>query len=148
MHPSHKIYEYKTINLKTGRYEEKCEKCGLTNTPPEPPDPRWVTSTQWGLDNECRVSDEKYAATRKSQNKGRWGKQQMKSNAFGAGSVNLKGKKTMRFRCGCCTAVNFKEDELKKIHKKEMRNALVGQLVESAGSNSVQCEFESRQGHQ
>ena len=72
MHPSHKIYEYKTINLKTGRYEEKCEKCGLTNTPPEPPDPRWFTSTQWGLDNERRVSDEKYAATRKSQNKGRW----------------------------------------------------------------------------
>lgn len=51
----------------------------------------------------------------------------MKSNAFGAGSVNLKGKKTMRFRCGCCTAVNFKEDELKKIHKKEMRNAPVTQ---------------------
>jgi hypothetical protein len=51
----------------------------------------------------------------------------MKSNAFGAGNVNLKGKKTMRFSCGCCDAVNFKEDELKKIHKKEMRNALVAQ---------------------
>ena len=51
----------------------------------------------------------------------------MKSNAFGAGSVNLKGKKTMRFRCGCCEAVNFKEDELKKIHTKEMRDAVTNQ---------------------
>ena len=51
----------------------------------------------------------------------------MKSNAFAVGNVNLKGKKTKLLRCGCCEAVNFKEDELKKIHKKEMRNALVGQ---------------------
>lgn len=61
----------------------------------------------------------------------------MKSNAFGAGSVNLKGRKTKRLRCGCCTAVNFKQDELKKIHAKEMRNALVGQLAESAVSKSA-----------
>lgn len=72
----------------------------------------------------------------------------MKSNAFGVGNANLKGRKTKRLRCGCCDAVNFKEDELKKIHRKEMRNALVGQLVESAVSKSVQCRFESDQGHQ
>ena len=61
----------------------------------------------------------------------------MKSNAFAVGGANLKGRKTKRLRCGCCTAVNFKEDELKKIHKKEMRNALVGQLAESAVSKSA-----------
>lgn len=72
----------------------------------------------------------------------------MKSNAFGVGNANLKGRKTKRLGCGCCDAVNFKEDELKKIHRKEMRDALVGQLVESAVSKSVQCEFESHQGHQ
>lgn len=72
----------------------------------------------------------------------------MKSNAFGVGNANLKGRKTKRLRCGCCDAVNFKEDELKKIHRKEMRDALVGQLVESLASNSRTCEFESHQGHQ
>ena len=61
----------------------------------------------------------------------------MKSTAFGVGNVNLKGRKTKRLRCGCCDAINFKEDELKKIHKKEMRNALVGQLAESAVSKSA-----------
>ena len=45
----------------------------------------------------------------------------MKSNAFGVGSANLKGKKTKRLRCGCCNAINFKEKHLKQIHKK--RNA-------------------------
>lgn len=50
----------------------------------------------------------------------------MKSNAYGAGNANLKGKKTKLLRCGCCEAVNFKEDELKKTHKKEMINALKG----------------------
>lgn len=70
----------------------------------------------------------------------------MKSNAFSVGNANLKGRKTKRLRCGCCDAVNFKEDELKKIHHKEMRDALVGQLVESLASNSRTCEFESHQG--
>ena len=51
----------------------------------------------------------------------------MKSNAFGAGNANLKGRKTKRLRCGCCTAVNFKQDLLKKEHKKEIRNAPVTQ---------------------
>jgi hypothetical protein len=52
----------------------------------------------------------------------------MKSNAFGAGSVNLKGRKTKRLRCGCCTAINFKERELRKEHKKEMRYAPVTEI--------------------
>lgn len=49
----------------------------------------------------------------------------MKSNSVGAGKANLKGKKTLQMRCGCCVAINFKEDELKKIHSKEMREAYV-----------------------
>jgi hypothetical protein len=44
----------------------------------------------------------------------------MKSNAYGVGNANLKGRKTKRLRCGCCTAVNFKQDMLKKEHQKEM----------------------------
>jgi hypothetical protein len=72
----------------------------------------------------------------------------MKSNAYGVGNANLKGRKTKRLRCGCCDAINFKEDELKKIHRKEILNALVGQLAESPASNSGKCEFESHQGHQ
>lgn len=51
----------------------------------------------------------------------------MKSNAYGVGNANLKGRKTKRLRCGCCNAVNFKEDELKKIQQKEIEYALVGQ---------------------
>ena len=49
-----------------------------------------------------------------------------KSNAFGIGSINLKGKKTKRLRCGCCSAFNCKEDELKKEHKKEMDHWVSG----------------------
>lgn len=61
----------------------------------------------------------------------------MKSNAFGVGNANLKGRKTKRLRCGCCSAFNCKEDQLKKEHKKEMLNAFVGQLAESTASNPV-----------
>jgi hypothetical protein len=39
----------------------------------------------------------------------------------GAGNLNMKGKKTMRMRCGCCSAYDFRDDELKKEHKKEIR---------------------------
>ena len=51
----------------------------------------------------------------------------MKSNSFGAGNANLKGRKTKRLRCGCCNAVNFKQYLLKKEHKKEIHNAFVAQ---------------------
>ena len=44
----------------------------------------------------------------------------MKSNVYGVGNANLKGRKTKRLRCGCCEAINFKEEYLKKTHKKEM----------------------------
>ena len=52
----------------------------------------------------------------------------MKSTARNVGNVNLKGKKTRLLRCGCCEAVNVKEDELRKEHKKEMRNAPVTEI--------------------
>lgn len=45
----------------------------------------------------------------------------MKSvSAVNLGSVNLKGKKEKRLRCGCCTAQDFREKELEKRHKREM----------------------------
>lgn len=45
----------------------------------------------------------------------------MKSvSAVNLGSVNLKGKKEKRLRCGCCTAQDFRENELEKVHNKEI----------------------------
>ena len=46
----------------------------------------------------------------------------MKSTGINVGSVNLKGKKVKRLRCGCCTAYDLRENELKKIQLKEMRD--------------------------
>jgi hypothetical protein len=43
-------------------------------------------------------------------------------SAVDLGSVNLKGKKEKRLRCGCCTAQDFREDELKKEHLKEIKD--------------------------
>lgn len=46
----------------------------------------------------------------------------MKSvSAVHVGSVNLKGKKEKTLSCRCCTAQDFRERELEKIHLKEMR---------------------------
>lgn len=45
----------------------------------------------------------------------------MKSTGINVGSVNLKGKKVKRLRCGCCTAYDFREYELEKIQLKEMK---------------------------
>jgi hypothetical protein len=42
----------------------------------------------------------------------------MKSTARHVGSVNLRGKKYLTLRCGCCEAQNFKERELKREHLK------------------------------
>ena len=44
----------------------------------------------------------------------------MKSAGINIGSVNLKGKKVKRLRCGCCTAYDFRENELEKVHSKEI----------------------------
>ena len=44
----------------------------------------------------------------------------------GAGNLKMKGRKTMRMRCGCCSAYDFRDDELKKEHKKEMDHWVSG----------------------
>lgn len=49
-----------------------------------------------------------------------------RSNAFGVGSINLKGKLSKRLRCRCCEAFNCKQDELKKEHAKEIQLYLKG----------------------
>lgn len=49
-----------------------------------------------------------------------------RSSAFNVGSINLKGKLTQRLRCGCCNAFNCKQDELKKVHAKEIKLCLEG----------------------
>ena len=48
-------------------------------------------------------------------------KKQMRSGWFKAGQFNLRGKKSRLLSCGCCVARNFKDRELEKEHKKEMR---------------------------
>lgn len=49
-----------------------------------------------------------------------------RSNAYGIGSINLKGKLSKLLRCGCCEAFNCKQDELKKEHAKEINAYLKG----------------------
>lgn len=48
----------------------------------------------------------------------------MKSPAAYSGQHNLKGKKTARLSCRCCTMFNFKDKLDKQRHKKEMRDAI------------------------
>ena len=43
--------------------------------------------------------------------------------AYGAGNVNMKGKKHKRMGCGCCDCYDFRDRELEKEHKKEMNAA-------------------------
>ena len=42
------------------------------------------------------------------------------SVAYGAGNVNMKGKKERIMGCRCCVCIDFREDELKKEHMKEI----------------------------
>lgn len=44
--------------------------------------------------------------------------------AYGAGNVNMKGKKYKRMRCGCCHCIDMREDELKKQHQKEIQKCI------------------------
>lgn len=41
-----------------------------------------------------------------------------------AGNFNLRGKKTHRARCKCCTVEDFRDRELKREHEKEMKDTL------------------------
>lgn len=40
----------------------------------------------------------------------------------GAGNINMKGKKHRMMSCGCCYCIDYREDELKKEHMKQMRD--------------------------
>ena len=44
----------------------------------------------------------------------------MRSTFHKAGNFNLRGKKHMHLRCGCCSVYNFRERELKKIHANDI----------------------------
>lgn len=44
-----------------------------------------------------------------------------KSNAFRVGNANLRGKKTKRLRCNCCTAINHKDSYNKELIIKNIR---------------------------
>lgn len=41
-----------------------------------------------------------------------------------SGRFNLKGKKTKRLGCNCCEIINFKEEKLKKIALKELKEEI------------------------
>ena len=47
-----------------------------------------------------------------------------RSPTRGAGNVNMKGKKEKLMRCRCCVCLDFRDRELYKEHKKEMRDEL------------------------
>lgn len=40
----------------------------------------------------------------------------------GAGNINMKGKKERLMSCRCCVCIDFREDELKKEHMKEIKD--------------------------
>ena len=44
-----------------------------------------------------------------------------------AANINMHGKKTKVDKCWCCVCIDMRDDMIKKIHNKEMINALVGQ---------------------
>jgi hypothetical protein len=41
----------------------------------------------------------------------------------GAGRINMKGKKYKLMRCRCCVCIDFRDRELEKEHKKEMKES-------------------------
>ena len=47
-----------------------------------------------------------------------------------AANVNLKGKKYKRMGCGCCSCIDFRDNILKKEHKKEMERGPDGKAVD------------------
>ena len=44
-----------------------------------------------------------------------------------AANINMHGKKTKVDKCWCCVCIDMRDDMIKKIHNKEMRNAFVAQ---------------------
>lgn len=47
----------------------------------------------------------------------------MRSPSFNPKKFNMKGKKTLRLKCGCCMMINLKEEYAKTLAKKEIRSA-------------------------
>jgi hypothetical protein len=45
----------------------------------------------------------------------------MKSIPSGAGNLKMKGKKVCGMKCGCCTAVNFKDEVTEKFEDEEIK---------------------------
>jgi hypothetical protein len=41
----------------------------------------------------------------------------------GAGRINMKGKKYKLMYCKCCVCIDFRDRELEKEHKKEMKES-------------------------
>ncbi len=63
----------------------------------------------------------------------------MKSTGINIGSVNLKGKKVKRLRCGCCTAYDFREREMKRAGLKEIRNFDIGATVSEETQKNIKA---------
>lgn len=42
-----------------------------------------------------------------------------------AANINMHGKKTKIDHCWCCVCIDMREDMLKKIHSKEIREGLI-----------------------
>lgn len=46
----------------------------------------------------------------------------MRSPSF-TNKTNMKGKKTLKMKCGCCMMINLKDNYIKSLAKKELRLA-------------------------
>lgn len=63
----------------------------------------------------------------------------MKSTYVNVGSVNLKGKKSKRLRCGCCTAQDFREREMERAGLKQIRDFDFGSTVSEETMENIKA---------
>jgi len=54
-----------------------------------------------------------------------------RSGVFKAGQVNMKGKKHLLMRCGCCEMIDHRPKELEKFHKQAIDEAINERKVDN-----------------
>lgn len=59
--------------------------------------------------------------------------------AYGAGRINMKGKKTKVLGCKCCICIDFRDKELKKYHAKYLAEE-VGQIAQPNRASVYETE--------
>jgi hypothetical protein len=64
-----------------------------------------------------------------------------RSPSYGAGNVNMKGKKYKLRHCGCCWCIDFRDRELKKEHQKEMKDHDVFTRAAACGEEVLRLRY-------